>query len=175
MARMGARLSGRNSGQSRRLPPFFPRRQFETLAMARHPRTPAHTDVPAKYTPLVLSRPGKQITIFVRQEDIRDVTELVAKANKCVLMTTDEARQQHLASLHTAYRAGEVAEKERRDPKRRNTERDDEIVRLRDVEKKAFGEIGKLLSQMNKEWRSKDGKQLTRDAVERAYYRRKGH
>jgi hypothetical protein len=64
--------------------------------------------------------------------------------------------------------------KQERDPKPRNTDRDDEIVRLRDQEGKTFGEIPRLLLQQNSQWCRKGGKQLTRDTVEKAYRRRKG-
>jgi hypothetical protein len=64
--------------------------------------------------------------------------------------------------------------KEARDPKPRNIERDDEIVRLRDEEDQSFGEIPRLLVRKNPSWRRKNGKPLTRDAVERVYRRRKG-
>jgi hypothetical protein len=64
--------------------------------------------------------------------------------------------------------------KEQRDPKPRNTERDNEIVRLRDIEKKSFGEIPGLLKTANPSWTRSGGKQLTRKAVEKAYKRRKG-
>lgn len=60
-----------------------------------------------------------------------------------------------------------------RDAKPRNTERDDEIVRLRDDEDKTFGEIPRLLLQKNPSWSRKDGKPLKRDTVEKAYLRRK--
>ena len=59
-------------------------------------------------------------------------------------------------------------------PKPRNTERDAEIVRLRDMEGKSFGQIPRLLIQKDQSWCGKNGRPMTRDAVERAYWRRKG-
>jgi hypothetical protein len=64
--------------------------------------------------------------------------------------------------------------KEARDPKPRNRERDDEIVRLRDKQGKTFGEIPRLLLQKNPAWCGEGGKPLSRDTVEKAYSRRKG-
>ena len=64
--------------------------------------------------------------------------------------------------------------KRERDPKPRKTDRDDEIVRLRDVEGKSFGEIPRILLRKNQSWGSGEGKPITRDAVEKAYHRRKG-
>jgi hypothetical protein len=64
--------------------------------------------------------------------------------------------------------------KKERDPKPRKTDRDDEIVRLRDKEGKTFGEIGRALVRANPKWCRKDGSPLTREAVEKAYHRRKG-
>jgi hypothetical protein len=51
--------------------------------------------------------------------------------------------------------------------------RDTEIIRLRDKEKKTFGEIGRLLLVKNPAWSGKEGKPLSRAAVEKAYHRRK--
>jgi hypothetical protein len=64
--------------------------------------------------------------------------------------------------------------KAERDPKPRNTKRDDEIVRLRDEEGRTFGEIPRLLLRMNSSWGGNNGSPLKRDAVEKAYHRRKG-
>lgn len=63
--------------------------------------------------------------------------------------------------------------KEERDPKPRFEERDAEIVRLRDIENKTFGEIGRLLLLKNPEWSGRDGQPMSRDAVEKAYHRRR--
>jgi hypothetical protein len=64
--------------------------------------------------------------------------------------------------------------KEKRDPKPRKTDRDEAIVRLRDEEKKTFGEIPRLLLKLNPLWCGIGGKPMSRDAVEAAYRRRKG-
>jgi hypothetical protein len=95
---------------------------------------------------------------------------------------TDDEIREHLRSKREAWTndaAKVVVERERerikkaRDPKPRQIERTDEIVRLRDVEGKTFGEIGRILIQKNAKWCGKGGKPMTRDAVEKAYHRRK--
>ncbi len=63
--------------------------------------------------------------------------------------------------------------KEQRDPKKRNVERDAEIVSLHDEERKSFGQIGPLLAVKNPTWRAKNGTPLARAAVEKAYHRQK--
>jgi hypothetical protein len=55
--------------------------------------------------------------------------------------------------------------KEERDPKKRMTERDDEILRLRDQEGKSCGEIPRMLMLKNQAWVGKDGLPMNRDAV----------
>jgi hypothetical protein len=63
--------------------------------------------------------------------------------------------------------------KDRLTGKPRNTERDAEIVRLRDQEKLSFGKIGYRLVKINSAWANKKGKPMSRDAVEKAYHRMK--
>jgi hypothetical protein len=65
--------------------------------------------------------------------------------------------------------------KEKRDAKPRNTDRDDEIVRLYDVEGKTFGEIPRMLILKNPLWCGKNGKPISRDAAEKAFHRRKNN
>jgi hypothetical protein len=55
----------------------------------------------------------------------------------------------------------------------RNRERDAEIVRLRDQEGHAFGKIGRLLVRKTLAWGGRDGRPLSRGAVEQAYRRAK--
>jgi hypothetical protein len=56
--------------------------------------------------------------------------------------------------------------------KRRNKERDAEIVRLRDEIGMSFGKIPRALMEKRREW-SKGGKPLDRNTVEMAYSRSK--
>lgn len=105
-----------------------------------------------------------------------DVVKQHPQASNEELYTfVNEATKRHIEEYqvdHTELAKARL--KEERDPKPRNTERDDEIVRLRDDERKTFGEIPRLLIRKNSAWVGKDGKPLTRDATERAYRRRKG-
>jgi hypothetical protein len=78
----------------------------------------------------------------------------IAKAGQAIF---GSAWSQYLASL----------------AKPRKTDRDDEIVRLRDVVGRTFGEIGLDLPDLNSAWVGKDGKPLGRYAVKRAYDRHK--
>lgn len=63
--------------------------------------------------------------------------------------------------------------KQQRDPKARNSDRDDEIVRLHDIESKSFGQIGAILLSQNPKWTGKNGAQLDGKAVQAAYHRKK--
>lgn len=74
------------------------------------------------------------------------------------------------AIAHASWLADEISH---RTVKPRNADRDKEIVRLHDEEGKSFGEIARLLCKKNASWCRKDGKQLSRDTVERAYHRQK--
>ena len=56
---------------------------------------------------------------------------------------------------------------------KRYQNRDDEIVRLYDVEDKTFGEIPAQLLLLNPKWCRNGGGPITRDAAEKAYHRRK--
>jgi hypothetical protein len=68
-----------------------------------------------------------------------------------------------------AFKRAFEAVKRARDAKRRNSDRNGEIIRLRDEEGKKFGEIGRLLLIKNSRWCGRDGKPLRRDTIERAY------
>jgi hypothetical protein len=68
----------------------------------------------------------------------------------------------------------EARVKERFTPKPRNTERDEKIVALHDEDGLSFGRIGRRLAALNPRWGGKGGRPLSRDAVEKAYHRRKG-
>ena len=92
-----------------------------------------------------------------------EVNALVAaEADRVMEAATHLVREQERARLKAA-----------RDPKPRNTERDDEIVRLHDQEGRTFGQIPRLLVRKNPSWAAKDGEPMSRDAVEKAYHRRK--
>jgi hypothetical protein len=68
---------------------------------------------------------------------------------------------------------GKAIGRHERNAKPRNTERDDQIVRLHDEEGKSFGIIGRLLAELNPAWVGKNGKPLSRAAATKAYNRRK--
>jgi hypothetical protein len=65
--------------------------------------------------------------------------------------------------------------KQKRDAKPRMTDRDREIVRLRNEfggkKRRSFGQIAKIFPTINKSWTGKDGKPLNAKTVEVAYYR----
>ncbi len=85
-----------------------------------------------------------------------------------------EKAMDYVEKLTTTIQERERRElKIKRDPKPRKTTRDDEIVRLKDEEGKSFGEIPRLLPLINPKWAHKSGKQLTTDAVKKAYKRHK--
>lgn len=113
--------------------------------------------------PVLISEARKIVSEDSRLDDAEFDKQLKAKVSEFVLEAAAKVSALEKEKL-----------KEARDPKPRKTDRDDEIVRLRDIEEKTFGEIGPALVRKNPKWCGKSGKPLTRDAVEKAYYRRKG-
>lgn len=132
-----------------------------------------------KYTDLAYAGAIEEVTPYVTEHAIESAI-LIVRAKPQI--TDDEIRQE-LRSKRDEWtkKAAEVVSarereriKEARDPKPRKTDRDDELVRLHEMEGKTFGEIPRLLMEINPQWCGRDGKQLTRAAVEKAYQRRKG-
>jgi hypothetical protein len=250
----GARPASRNSGQSRRLPPIFPRLPAETLAMNLLPNPEVKPARPVSVEPdasllllaqifvarIVLDNPvdhlGIRATLLASLATKSDpaVTDTLAEWAIHKLLETGALRLIYNKPRSKCFWAGlpgdqppkiiewvsfaeqvvapnpdlhkwlpdynpnytpptneSVAEEIRRkrefelieqgkalarherNPKPRNTVRDDEIVRLHDVEGKSFGQIGRLLLQANSTWCKAPGKPLSRAAVQQAYHRRK--
>jgi hypothetical protein len=65
--------------------------------------------------------------------------------------------------------------KRNRQPSAIVRERNAAIVRQHDQENVSFGRMGRVLASMNPKWTDKDGKPLSRAAVEKAYHRFKSH
>jgi hypothetical protein len=120
-------------------------------------------EMASRFFPLFI----RQAVDMVKRHPLASLDQLCALAEEALKKSYDE-NQAALAELTRAEL------KEERDPKPRHTERDDEIVRLRDREGKTFGAIPRLLMQKNPKWCGEGGKLLKRDAVEKAYRRRKG-
>jgi hypothetical protein len=101
------------------------------------------------------------------------------QARFCMALLSDPHSEihAHYAGLFHAWRAetrahAEAAEKLRsRTVAPRNSKRDAAIVYLRDVDELTFGQIPRRLIVLNSKWTDRDGKPLSRKAVENAYHR----
>lgn len=93
--------------------------------------------------------------------------------DEVIAMVEERADQLTEAAVHPVREQERARLKAARDPKPRNTDRDDEIVRLYDQDGRTFGEIPLLLKLTDPSWVGAEGKPLSRDAVEKAYHRRK--
>jgi antirestriction protein ArdC len=105
-------------------------------------------------------------------ETIAKANETIAKANETIASLDDRLERVMAVAKESLGMVKPALERSALFICRpKNEERNQEIVRLRDVDRLSFGKIGRKLMQANPAWVGTNGKPLSSDTVKQAYHR----